>query len=149
MTKNKPTGRTEKPRSKRRSKSGAKPGDVAAANGAPPTAVKAESPAATGKSASRTAAAHEAAAELAALRSALQQMTERYQVRVGGQLENLLRSVSGEATLDPRVRLPTLKQTKELRAAVATVELKPQKGRAKDFARLQELVAQLSEIMEE
>ena len=33
--------------------------------------------------------------------------------------------------------------------AVATVELKPQKGRAKDFARLQELVAQLSEIMEE
>lgn len=149
MTKNKTTSRTEKPRSKRRSKSGAKRGDVAAANGAASTAVKADNPAASRPSASRSAAAQEVAAELTALRSGLQQMTERYQMRVGGQLENLLRTVSGEATLDPRVRLPTLKQTKALRSAIAMTELKPQKGRAKDFARLQELVAQLSEIMEE
>ena len=74
------------------------------------------------------------------LRNALREMMERYELRVGGQLADLIQRVEGDRAggLAPRP-LPA-RQAEAMLERMRAARLKPRKGRAKDFARLEALV---------
>jgi hypothetical protein len=74
------------------------------------------------------------------LRAALREMLERYELRVGGQLADLIQRVEGDHAggLTPRP-LPA-RQAEAMLERMRAARLKPRKGRAKDFARLEALV---------
>jgi hypothetical protein len=74
------------------------------------------------------------------LRAALREMMERYELRVGGHLAELIQRVEGDAAggLAPRP-LPA-RQAEAMLEKLRAARLKPRKGRAKDFARLEALV---------
>lgn len=74
------------------------------------------------------------------LRAALRQMMERYELRVGGQLAELIQRVEGDAAGEIPARPLTARQAEAMLAQLREVRLKPRKGRAKDFARLETLV---------
>jgi len=84
--------------------------------------------------------------ELERLRADLDAMAEAYRLRVGGRVAELLRYVHGDPALAQKPKPFTIRAADEMLAAVRKAELKPKKGRAKDFVRMQELVAELSEI---
>ena len=100
-----------------------------------------------GNSASkRTELAAELTSELNTLRAALDEMSEHYRLRAGAQITELLQLVEGQsepvtrAPLAASVLQPMIEQLKEVR-------LKPHKGRAKDFVRLQELLEELTDLL--
>lgn len=98
----------------------------------------------------RMEAAHELATELQALRSALQVMLRRYELNVGGQLDALIeRAQGGDTELEEKPRLPTLRQMEAARQALSDLNLKPEKGRAKEFGRLERAVAALDDLLEQ
>lgn len=97
----------------------------------------------------RAAAARELTQELEVMRRALHEMTQRYQLRVGGQIEDLMEILNGDAALDQPPRLPTLKRIAALEQVLADLKIKPKKGRARDFHRLEKTVASLRAVLEE
>lgn len=83
------------------------------------------------------------------LRSLMRTMLRRYELDVGGRIEALIeRADGGDAALEERPRLPTLRQTAAARQVLGELRLKPEKGRSKDFGRLERGVAALHELLE-
>jgi hypothetical protein len=90
----------------------------------------------------RGARAEELLREIHALRTAMREALEQYERRVSGQLAEVVRSLhqgGGDG-------LPDGKTLGVMLRALHATELKPQRGRAKDLVRIQELVAELTEL---
>jgi len=87
--------------------------------------------------------AREVATELKALRATLDEMLEHYRLRSGAQIDELLQAVEGNAALPERSALPAAAVAQAMLDVLKDARLKPRKGRAKDFARLQELLDEL------
>ncbi len=91
--------------------------------------------------------ARELATELKALRATMDEMIEHYRLRAGGQIGELLQAVEGDAAPGERAARPTAAVTQSLLEVMRGTRLKPRKGRAKDFARLQELIEELVALL--
>jgi hypothetical protein len=93
----------------------------------------------------RAVVARDLVSELKNLRLALDEMTEHYRLRVGAQITELLQTAEGAGELERNGRRLPAAVMEQLLDVMHTIRLKPQKGRAKDFVRLQELVDELVE----
>ncbi len=83
--------------------------------------------------------------ELEHLHHTLDEMVDRYRVRIGAQLVDLLQIVKGDASLGEKPKALAAKPARRMLDAIRGAEIKPKKGRAKDFTRLQDLVGELTE----
>jgi hypothetical protein len=96
----------------------------------------------------RTDLAKEVATELKSLRSALDEMMEHYRLRAAAQINELLQAVEGEATVNgSAAKLPAATVSQRQLELLREAKLKPQKGRAKDFARLDDLLEELVALL--
>jgi hypothetical protein len=84
--------------------------------------------------------------ELAALRNSVDEMVERYAIRVNGQISELMQLIQGDGEVGEAPNMLTLKTAQAMRDALNDVQLKPGKGRGKDFVRIQRLVSRLRTI---
>lgn len=84
--------------------------------------------------------------DLAALRGTLDEMLEHYAIRVAGQLSELMLVIQGDGNVDQKPRLLTVEAAEAMLEAIREADLKPKKGRAKDFVRVQKLVKTLREL---
>lgn len=84
--------------------------------------------------------------ELHALQDDLRTMVERYEVRVGGLLNELLRRIEGDASVELRPKPATIRTAKEMLATIEQTKIKPRKARRKDLARLENLARTLTEL---
>jgi len=97
----------------------------------------------------RADAAHELAAQLTSLRDTVHLMVQRYELNVGGSLDALIeRAQGGNAELEGKPRLPTLRQIAAARKVMEELQLKPGKGRSKDFGRVERAVEALEDVLE-
>ena len=87
----------------------------------------------------------ELAVELDALRVALAEMLDRYRLKTDADLLQLSAAARGETPFDSKPQRLPLAVTQKMLKLVREVGIKPKKGRAKDFQRLQELVEELTE----
>jgi hypothetical protein len=85
--------------------------------------------------------------ELLTLRSSLSEMLERYEVRTGGVLNELIAGIQGDASLDQKPRPLTVKTAEAMLRAINDTKIKPRKGRAKDFARLERLIESVAAMV--
>ena len=91
--------------------------------------------------------ARDVAAELNTLRATLDEMTEHFRLRAGAQISELLQTVEGDTTMDAKkTRLPA-SVLEQLLEQVQSVRIKPRKGRAKDFVRLQQLLEEMVAVL--
>jgi hypothetical protein len=81
--------------------------------------------------------------DLAALRGALDEMLEHYAIRVAGQLSELMLVIQGDGNVDQKPRPLTVEAAEAMLQAIRDANLKPKKGRGKDFVRVQKLVKAL------
>ena len=93
----------------------------------------------------RVILARQLMAEIEELRPLLQELVQQYELRITAQLAEILRILNGEDGRLPR--FPAAKTSSAMLRALRTTDLKPRKGRAKDLVRLQELVAELTEML--
>ena len=84
------------------------------------------------------------ASELTQLRATLEEMIEHYRLRIGGEISELIDAVHGS---NGASHAPPAKVTSALLQELHDTPLKPQKGRAKEFVRLQQLVRRLNEML--
>jgi hypothetical protein len=94
----------------------------------------------------RIEVSRETIAELEALRRTLQEISERYQLRVSGQLAEMVSILEAGLTAGDRTAPSTARLTAVLEK-IRKTELKPRKGRAKDLVRLQDLASELTEML--
>jgi hypothetical protein len=86
--------------------------------------------------------------ELHGLRAALRQMTDAFEVAVGGRLADAIGRLEGDAALDQAPRLLTAGAAEDLIAAIRAVRLRPERGRIRDFKRLEALAQRIAEAMD-
>ncbi len=129
------TGRPASPTTNRRARNGA---SARAAAQAPKEAKPKRGP---GRR--RTELNAQVVQDLATLRGTLDEMLERYRIRVGGQISELMQLIQGDGNVDQRPRLLTVKAAEVALEAVRETDLKPKKARGKDFVKLQRLVRTL------
>ena len=84
------------------------------------------------------------ASELTQLRATLDEMIEHYRLRIGGEISELIDAVHGS---NGTSHVPPAKVTSALLHELRGTPLKPHKGRAKEFVRLQQLVRRLNEML--
>ena len=95
----------------------------------------------------RTRLQGDLAMEIDALRVSLAEMLDRYRFKIDGDLLQLSAAARGEVPLDGKPsRLPAAVTEKMLKS-IRKAGIKPKKGRAKDFQRLQDLVEQLTDLL--
>jgi hypothetical protein len=97
----------------------------------------------------RTEVNQEVAAELRALRAALDEMVDRYRLRVGGRLTDLILLLEGDASIGAAAKPLATRDAQAMLEELREASIKPAKGRAKDFRRLEALVEDLSAEAEE
>jgi hypothetical protein len=93
----------------------------------------------------RTRLAADLVMEVDALRVSLAEMLDRYRFKIDGDLLQLSAAARGEAPLDGKPSRLAASASEKMLNLIRKTELKPKKGRAKDFQRLQELVEELTE----
>jgi hypothetical protein len=93
----------------------------------------------------RTRLAADVAMEVDALRVSLAEMLDRYRFKIDGDLQQVSAAARGEAPLDGRPSRLSASASEKMLTLIRKTELKPKKGRAKDFQRLEELVEELAE----
>jgi len=95
----------------------------------------------------KEAACIELGDEVRALRTSLDEMLQVYQARVDGHLADLEQVFLANCRSGIEERVPTLQVMRTMKAALGDLALRPEKGRPKDFVRLEkklrELIAQL------
>ena len=91
----------------------------------------------------------EVVAELRALRAALDEMIEHYRLRVGGRITDLILLLEGDASIGAAAKPLATRDAQAILEALRDATLKPGKGRAKDFRRLESLVEELAAEAEE
>lgn len=91
--------------------------------------------------------AQELATHIDALRSSLTDMVDAFRNKLEAELIHLSSAARGESSNeDGSRRLPQSTMRKML-DQIKEIEIKPKKGRAKDFQRLQDVVAELVELL--
>jgi hypothetical protein len=88
----------------------------------------------------------EVAAELNTLRATLDEMTEHFRLRAGAQISELLQTIEGDAAMGKKPRLPA-QVLEQLLEQIREVRIKPRKGRAKDFVRLQQALEDMVGVL--
>ena len=83
--------------------------------------------------------------ELTALRFTLNDIIERYKLKLDADLLQLSNAASGNVTLGESVTKLSVSVAEAMLKEIRALEIKPQKGRAKDLQRVQDLVADLIE----
>lgn len=83
--------------------------------------------------------------ELTALRFTLNDIIERYKLKLDAELLQLSNAASGNGTLGESVTKLSVSVAEAMLKEIRALEIKPQKGRAKDLQRVQDLVADLIE----
>lgn len=81
--------------------------------------------------------------DLDALRRSVDEMAEHYRVRVGGLIADLMQQIQGDETLAQDARPLPVKAAESLIEDLRSADIKPHKGRGKDFVRVQRLVRKL------
>lgn len=81
--------------------------------------------------------------EINALRLTLNELCERYRIKVDAALVELLATIRGGREGQPL----TASVISEMLAVVRKVELKPRKARSKDFERLEKVVDDLEKLL--
>ncbi len=84
--------------------------------------------------------AEEVARSLEKMRVGLEAAMMRFSERVGGELERVRAQVASDSPPPPKV-------LERILARLDEVRLKPQKGRVKDFARLEDLAEDLGDLL--
>ena len=74
------------------------------------------------------------------LRASLREMIERYELRVGGQLAELIQRIEGDAAGGLPPRPLSTRHAQAMLEKLRAAPIKPRKGRAKDFRRLESLL---------
>ena len=90
--------------------------------------------------------ARDLVSELDGLKQHLDELVERYRVRVGGRIAELKQRIEGDARLDPKHRPPPARDSGAALELIRGADLK-KIARAKDFGRLYDLVDQLDELL--
>lgn len=88
----------------------------------------------------------EVLAELAGLSASLDEMIQRYELRVRGRITELVQSLQGDGALEQKPRHLPVRIAQDLLAEIRAARVKPGKGRGKDFVRLQRLIRRLRDI---
>ena len=83
-------------------------------------------------------------AELKQLRVTMDEMIEHYRLRIGGEISELIEALHGS---NGTAHVPPAKVTTALLQELHETPLKAQKGRGKEFVRLQQLVRRLNELL--
>ena len=91
----------------------------------------------------RTELANEVALELESLRHALDEMTEHYRLRIAAQIGELMQTVKGNETSGEKSKLPPARTLQPMLHQLRSANLKPRKGRPKDFRRVEKLLDEL------
>ena len=94
----------------------------------------------------RDEVAEELLRELKELRTNLDELTEHFKLRIAGELAEITQAIEGKAIQAKPKRLP-VKVTAAMLKAVQEQAVKPRKGRAKDLAKLQNLVRTLAALL--
>jgi hypothetical protein len=89
----------------------------------------------------------ELARELKGLRLLFNEITERYAIRVNGQIVEILRILDGEKVSGERLRMPSDKAYRSMLKKVKLVKVKLKKARVKDIARIGRAVSAISDTM--
>ncbi len=84
------------------------------------------------------------AAEIGVLRGVLHETVDQYTARVDGRLAALLARLEGSEAGGDRPWVPAAGVSRALLDELRGLKLKPEKGRAKDLARIQKLVESLA-----
>jgi hypothetical protein len=85
-------------------------------------------------------------AELDTLRDTIDQLLERYRIRVVGRISELQQSIQGDDVLGQKPRPLTVKEAEAVLGLLNETGLKPKKGRGKDLERVQRLTRKLRVI---
>lgn len=98
------------------------------------------------RGAKRRELALEVAREIERLRGNCKDMLQAFELRVGAQLAAAAETLAPAAESGEK-GLPRVSQLQDALAAIHEVTLKPAKGRAKDFARLEKLADTLADLL--
>lgn len=84
--------------------------------------------------------------ELREMQDDLRTMVERYEIRVGGVLNDLIRRIEGDASIEQKARPATIRAARAMLQELEAAKIRPRKARAKDMARLERLARTLGEL---
>lgn len=85
--------------------------------------------------------------EVHSLRSAVNQILEGYEVKVGGSIAELLERLDADQSLGQKPRPLTIARARAALDEIADVRLRPERARLKDLRRIRELIRRLGEII--
>ena len=111
-----------------------------------PSRRKGDSAAKPGAKRTRAALNEDVAREVDALRAALAEMIRRYKLDVGGELADLERRLQPDPDQPGKRKQLAVRTAQQVLDAIRAVRLKPDRGRPKDFARLKNLVREISAL---
>lgn len=97
----------------------------------------------------RVKLAQELASEIDGLRGSLEEMVAAYKLKLDAELVQLSLAAHGQSEPDGKPHLLPVAAAENMLKRLRELDLKPQKGRAKDFQRLQAAVADIIEIVPE
>lgn len=100
-----------------------------------------------GKAAARRRALNDQLiAELRRMQDDLHTLTEHFEIRLGGLLNELIARLDGDSSIDQPARPATLRDAQAMLEIIETTRIRLKKGRAKELARFEKLVQALSEL---
>ena len=95
----------------------------------------------------KTHQSEEVVREIEYLRSVAKEAADRYSLRVHARLANIVRILKSPNRKGRRVRKPNGKTLCEMLSRICSLKIKPKKGRAKDFARIESITKKLDDLM--
>jgi len=101
------------------------------------------------RGARRAALNRELLGEVRTLQADMRELLERYEMRVGGALNELVVQLEGDASLDQPPRPITIRTAQAMLDVIRETKIRPRKARSKDLARLGELAEKLAEMTAE
>jgi hypothetical protein len=94
----------------------------------------------------RAEANQEVITELRALRGVMDEMLDRYRLRVGGRISELALLLEGDPSIGAAAMPVTTRVAHAMIGELKDTRLRPRKGRAKDIRRLESLVEALATL---
>jgi hypothetical protein len=110
---------------------------------------KEEKKKAPARGAKRAALNRELLGEVRRMQADMHEMLERYEMRVGGALNELVVHLEGDTSLGQPPRPPTIRVAQAMLDEIREVKIRPRKARSRDLTRLEKLVGKLGEMTAE
>lgn len=85
-------------------------------------------------------------AEIRSLQADLAEMVGRYELRVGGRLNEIVTRLEGDPALDQPAQPATIREAQAMLGALRDTRIRARKARPKDLARLEKLSRRLREM---